>query len=503
MACGSNITCFAERLALLESRMAGNLTEELLDVAAQNHPLDTAWVLTCGALVFLMQLGFAMLESGSVREQNVIATYMKNLLDLVLGTLAGALFGYYIAYGVHPMLIDTDDGEFQHRSFFFYVAFQSTAATIVSGAMAERTSITAYALLSILMSGVVYGLAVRFTWAGGWLLQNGYHDFAGSGVVHTLGGAAALVGSYLVGPRRDRWDPASFHLFAPSSVPSVLSGTLILWVGWYGFNSGSTNAMSTSADAQLASNAALTTTLAACTGGFTCAIISVTKSLRGSGITHDILALSNGILAGLVSITAGCDAIEAKWAMLIGAIGAVFYELGVRLRTWCEIDDIVEAFPVHCCCGVWGLAAVGLFHHEKGLFISGDAELLGWQIVGAAVMFVLGSVPVGLFSLLLKHVGYLRVSEEEEKQGIDHLFGMKAHAQTDMVLEHLTAIDGILKRYGYKGTLIEALEGVESHVNMMQERNKRGPSGATSLRPTRFRTSSVASNRGNSNTNLA
>lgn len=232
--------------------------------------LDTAWVILTSIFIFLMQLGFAMLEAGSVRENSVIGTYMKNLLDLSLGTLASAFFGFFIAYGNFPITITVEESTEYHRKFFSYIAFQSTAATIVSGGMAERTSIYGYCLISFVMSGVVYALAVKFAWDDhGFLKVMGFHDFAGSGVIHVIGGTAALAGAWVVGPRRGRWDEGKESNFAPHSVPSVLSGALVLWVGWYGFNCGSTGSMATYKEAQKASHAALTTTLAACGGAVT------------------------------------------------------------------------------------------------------------------------------------------------------------------------------------------------------------------------------------------
>ncbi|KAL1495739.1 hypothetical protein AB1Y20_016602 [Prymnesium parvum] len=446
--CAQNLTCLSVQLARLERWQAA---ADAADV------LDTAWILSCGALVFLMQLGFAMLEAGSVREQSVLATYMKNLLDLVLG--------YYIAYGVHPLGLGVVDAAFHHRSFFFYNMFQSAATTIVSGAMAERTSISGYSLVALLISGCVYALAVRLTWAGGWLQQGGYHDFAGSGVVHTLGGAAALVGAAVVGPRRDRWSPGSHTLFAPHSVPSVLSGTLVLWVGWCGFNAGSTNAMRSAADAATASHAAMLTMLGASAGGAAALCLSLAKAACGGATGHDVIFLGNGLLAGLVSITAGCDVIAPGWAVLVGAGGALAYERGVAARTRLQVDDIVDAFAVHCCAGLWGVLAVGLFHAEKGLLLGGGAELLGWQLLGAAVMLLLGGVPMAALSLCLRRLRLLRVSDDDEAHGIDHAFGIGAYGQTDVVLQHLSAIDTILRNYGYEGSLIQAIEEADSSAH--------------------------------------
>ena len=215
--------------------------------------IDTAWVLSCCILILLMQLGFALLECGCVRESNVVTTYAKNLFDLLVGVLCGTLFGHGLANDLamdHILSADVltvDDG----LSFFLFIAFQSTAATIVSGAVAGRCSMGGYLAITLVMTGVVYPLVARFTWTE-LLAERGLHDFSGSGAVHMTGGVAGTVCAYVLGPRKHRWDPAMAGDFVPSNVPKVLEGTLLLWVCWFSFNAGSTGGMSSSGDAATA-----------------------------------------------------------------------------------------------------------------------------------------------------------------------------------------------------------------------------------------------------------
>jgi Amt family ammonium transporter len=210
------------------------MSTDTITLSSLAAAIDVAWVITSSSFVVMMQLGFAMLEAGTVNEHNVIATYAKNLLDFLIGTVVAAAWGYALATGEHPLGSAFSEGE-QHTSFFFYLCFQATAATIVSGAMAERTSVLAYLSLSVLLCGGVYSMAVRLAWSSdGWLqqLDPPLIDFAGSGVVHLVGGVAALVGAAVVGPRARRWEAAHASRFVPHNVPSVLGGVMLLWVGW-------------------------------------------------------------------------------------------------------------------------------------------------------------------------------------------------------------------------------------------------------------------------------
>ena len=215
--------------------------------------------------ILLMQLGFAMLEAGSVRSHNAIATYAKNILDFVHGSIMAIMISYWIANRVHPLTEHSEDeAGILHRKFFQYLAFQATTATIVSGAMAERVHLTAYLIICTLVSGFIFPFGVWMAWGGGWLsqLSTPFHDFAGSGVVHMVGGVCGIIGAKIIGPRNGRWDTDLAADFRPHNVISVLSGVLLLWVGWYGFNPGSTGGMSSFDNSLVASRAAITTTVA-------------------------------------------------------------------------------------------------------------------------------------------------------------------------------------------------------------------------------------------------
>jgi Amt family ammonium transporter len=379
-----------------------------------------------------MQLGFAQLEAGMCRPKNVIATYIKNLADFVLGTLATLFIGYALAYGQIP-LID----KIESWKFFFHLVFQATASTIVSGAMAERINILGYAALTTFLSGVVYAMAVKITWGGGILtsgLEPGFHDFAGSGVVHLLGGSAALAGTSVLGARSGRWEMP--EKFVCHSVPQVLSGAMLLWIGWYGFNPGSTGAMSSMQDALTASNAAMVTTIS----GATAACVALMGDLAiSNGEDVDVVKFINSLLGGLVAITAGSDVLSPWAAMLTGCIAAFIFTISKVFVIRCQIDDVVDAISVHGACGMWGCISVGLFHPDLGLFCGGGGALLLSQVIGVITIFSLGFGPVYVVCELLKSKGWLRSTEEEEAMGIDmYLFKLTAYVRD----EHFEYGDG-------------------------------------------------------------
>ena len=277
----------------------------------------------------------------------------------------------------------TPDHHSIRTNFFFHLLFQGTAATIVSGAMAERVTIKGYMAFSLFLSGLVYPLAVRLTWGGGYLstLDTPFHDFAGSGIVHLVGGSAALVGTILVGARTGRWDESQASKFVPHDLSLVLSGMLILWCGWYGFNTGSSLALSSLDTASIVSTAFVSTTTAAASGGATVVVLSLIWT-RGQSI--DVLHMVNGILGGLVSITAGCDVISGWHAMIIGCSAALIGMLFTMSMEKCYVDDVCDAVGVHGACGYWGLLAVGLFDAERGGFTAGKWELLKTQAMGGS-----------------------------------------------------------------------------------------------------------------------
>ena len=412
------------RLARAEQKLDalfGKQTEVLL-------PMDAAWVLSCATLVFLMQLGFAQLESGMCRPKNVIATYMKNIIDFVLGTFCTLLIGYSIAYPQTPLMEPIEAWK-----FFFHLVFQATASTIVSGAMAERTDIRAYCLLTTVISGFIFSLSVRWTWGGGWIaqLEPTFHDFAGSGVVHLLGGSAALAGATVIGPRIGRWETPSE--FAPHSVPQVLSGVLLLWVGWYGFNPGSTGTMSSESDAQAASNAAMTTTISAATAG----LVIMVEQLWSSSWHHmDVMEFANALLSGLVAATAGCDVLSPWSSIAVGAVAAYIYTQANKAVHHFQIDDVVDAAAVHGASGAWGCIAVGLFEPNEGMLTQAlegkfAIALLRTQLIGIAALAALGAIPLFFICKWLKSLNMLRTSEEEEMMGIDkYIFQMNAYHDT-------------------------------------------------------------------------
>jgi len=313
---------------------------------------------------------------------------MKNVIDCSIGAIGWFLVGYGIAFGKsgfggmvgtdsffmsHDDLKTRGSGSFLYAFWFFQFTFCATAATIVSGALAERCKLEGYVIFSFLMSLIIYPIVVHWTWGGGWLSELGYNDFAGSGVVHMTGGVSALVGALILGPRIGRFDPliAETNEFAPTSILNVCFGTFILWFGWYGFNAGSTTALSGSS-AEVAGHCAVTTTLAAACGGIGAFLWFSFKAKK-----WDVAAFANGILAGLVGVTAGCSNVDTYIACFIGFVASLILFLTVWFFDWAgfntklKVDDPIAAFAVHGACGAWGVFAVGLFDLDTGVFYGG------------------------------------------------------------------------------------------------------------------------------------
>jgi len=356
--------------------------------------LDHMWLIICGALVMFMQAGFAMVESGCCRAKNVQNILLKNLTDVCVGTLGWWAAGWGFAYG-GPYDEDGNlasgfiggaqffgsgfieylpDGQFQGTdimmNWFFQWAFCSAAATIVSGGVAERVNFPGYCVFTLAMTCFVYPLVVAWTWGYGFLGANNYMDFAGSSIVHMVGGVGALVGAAVAGPRTGRWaNPDSFQAH---SLPLVVLGTFILWFGWYGFNCGSTLALPDQATGQLAAFVAMNTTIAAATGGLTVFLLRFARLRK-----YDIGGFCNGILAGLVSITAPCGNVECGSAFAIAIIGGFVYEGASSLLRKLKIDDPIDAFAVHGACGAWGTLAAVLF--DMGAVRSGFDQYNAWS----------------------------------------------------------------------------------------------------------------------------
>lgn len=450
----ANNTLVGNALCITEATATGagiEIVDEALDYETD---LTEMWLIICGAMVFLMQAGFAMLEAGSVGSKNTINILFKNLLDAGIGAICFYLLGFGFAYGESAggfigtslfAIFDDDmaDAGNSFSLFFFQWAFAATAATIVSGSVAERTKFTAYFCYSIAITTFIYPVVVHWGWGSGWLSawgavdgpilkgdarSNGMIDFAGSGVVHMVGGFAGLVGAIVVGPRAGRFGEATkfFPRGKPVDMPGhsmVLCslGVTLLWFGWYGFNAGSTLCGFTCM--AVAAKVAVTTTLAAASASVTTAI--VTKVVFGY---YDLAKSLNAVIAGLVSITANCVVVDPLPAIAIGVIGAFVYLGSEYLLLALKIDDPLSACPLHGFCGIWGLLAVGIFATDENVQYAGypntnDAISRGEQflvqVIGAAAIlaWVLGTSTI-VFVGIDKSIG-MRVDEDVEEAGLD------------------------------------------------------------------------------------
>jgi len=409
--------------------------------------VNVFYTLFCGAAVFFMQCGFAMLCAGSVRQKNVKNIMLKNLLDACGGALGYWSIGFAIAYGEGAFIGTSTERFFLNNytesggmyiEFFFQFAFAATAATIVAGTIAERCKMEAYLLYSIFLTAFVYPVIVHAVWnEKGFLCAwnsdplggTGMLDFAGSGVVHMTGGCTALVAAIILGPRLGRfYDAEGKPLaeprdFPPHSVALQVLGTFILWFGWYGFNPGSTLFIADYGDTT--GLCAVTTTLSAAAGCVSALFIDTLMGKASSGhAEYDLTMAMNGVLGGLVGITANCNCVAPWAAVLIGIISGVVYVFSSKLLVKLRIDDAVDAVPVHFFCGIWGCIATGLFCEPgrsegvKGLFYGGGT-LLGVEIAG--ILFIIGwtGVLMGIFFTILNALGIFRVDEMEEKVGLD------------------------------------------------------------------------------------
>ena len=405
--------------------------------------IDQAWLMIAAFLVFFMQAGFAMLEAGFVRSKNTINILMKNVLDASVGAIAFWAVGWALAYGVDSegsasAIVGTHNfflsGVDDYAGWIFQFAFAATAATIVSGAMAERTKFQAYLFYSVFVTAIIYPVVVHWAWDGnGWLTAfkddpigtNGYIDFAGSGVVHMVGGFTGLMGAIIVGPRIGRFSRSGANPIPGHNMSIAVLGMFILWFGWYGFNPGSTLGLS-GGFAALAAKVAVNTTLAAGAGAI--AMVALSKLRTGK---YDIGLTINGALGGLVGITAPCATVDPWAAVVIGGVAAVVVLIGVETLEKIGIDDPVGAVSVHGFAGIWGVLAVGLFSAEGGiaqayvasdqygLLLGGGIEQLGIQALGAASIIVWTTVTSGILFLVIKYTIGLRVPEEEELRGLD------------------------------------------------------------------------------------
>ncbi|CAN0257487.1 unnamed protein product [Ectocarpus sp. 12 AP-2014] len=423
------------------------------DIKMVSDDMDIFWLMFGAILVFFMQTGFAMLEVGSVSIKNTKNILIKNIGDASLGAICWWLLGYGVAFGdtsgkfigtnnfaLKGALFEADDGTltngYSYASWLFQWAFAATAATIVSGAVAERVSFNAYIIYSIILTSFIYPVVVHWGWAGGWasawretdlLFGCGVIDFAGSGVVHMTGGLAALCAAIVVGPRTGRFneDGTANTLPQQSAVLQSL-GTLILWFGWYGFNGVST--LYIVGFAGVAAKTMVTTTISAAFGAVTTVLLG--KFNLGY---WDGGAANNGLLAGLVGITAGCSTCEPEGAMVIGIISGFVYTYSSKMLVMFKIDDVVDAIPVHCFCGAWGVFAASLFatkdnygmaYYDRADKCAGAFYGGAGNAVGANFVFILAVIAwvvatcMALFMGIKMTVG-MRVDKEMEQIGMD------------------------------------------------------------------------------------
>ena len=398
------------------------MSEELL------FHLNSMWVLIAAILVFIMHAGFSLVEIGFTQEKNAVNIIMKNFITICIGVLSFYVIGYALMCGGNEgdfigtsgfFLLGTPDkqsGISFNVFFFFQAIFCATCATIVSGAMAERTKFYAYIAFCVISSSIIYPIIGRWIWNNGFLAQWGFMDFAGGTAVHALGGVAALIGAKMVGPRNGKYKNGKARAIPGHNIPLGALGVLLLWFGWFGFNPGSTLDIT---DPHTA-HAAVTTFLGGAAATVSSMVFSTIRYKKpDAGLTL------NGALAGLVGVTAGANVIDNFGAIVIGLVSGVLMILSVEFfDNKAKIDDPVGALSVHGLCGSLGTISIGLFAHDGdtlGLFYGGGVKLLGTQILGLAIALAAGAV---LFFITFKVIDLtigLRVNEEEESNGLDSM----------------------------------------------------------------------------------
>lgn len=442
------VACIPLTLVILATWGVAAQAQDELTAADVQVTLDNIWVLIAAFLVIFMNAGFGMLETGFCRQKNAVNVLTKNLIVFALATLSFWFIGFSLMFGANgngwigwgsfflggaPELygLGPDGLNLSKDTFFlFQAAFAGTAATIVSGAVAERIKLIDFLIFSLLLTAIAYPITGHWLWGGGWLADVGFHDFAGSTIVHSVGGWAALMGAAFLGPRMGKYTAEGQVSALPGHNLSIATlGCLILWLGWFGFNPGS----------QLAADLAVpyiavTTNLAAAAGGVAATFTS--WALSGK---PDLSMTINGILAGLVGITAGCYVVGYAGAFWIGLVAGILVVFSVGFFDSIKIDDPVGATSVHLVCGIWGTLAVGLFANPNnftqagegiaGLFYGGGVGQLGAQILGILTIGLFTVVISSIFWLILKSTMGLRVSAEEEMKGLDiGEHGMEAYS---------------------------------------------------------------------------
>ena len=397
------------------------MTEEIMEVL--NGQVFGVWFLIGAALVFWMQAGFAMVEAGFTRAKNTGNIIMKNLMDFCIGTCTFILIGFSLLLGEDMVGligkpgfdIFTSYADFDWSNFVFNLVFCATTATIVSGAMAERTKFLSYCIYSGVISALIYPIEAHWIWGGGWLAQMGFHDFAGSCAIHMVGGISALIGAKILGPRIGKFTKdksgkiTKVNAFPGHNLAIGALGVFILWLGWYGFNGAAAT------DTMQLSQIFATTTVAPAVA--TCTAMIYTWIRNGK---PDVSMSLNGSLAGLVAVTAGCANVDVIGSFIIGAIAGVLVCVAVYfVEDKLKVDDPVGAVAVHGCNGIWGTIAVGLFDYKDGLFYGGGVHHLLIQLLGILCIAGWTIITMGIvFTVLKKTIG-LRVTAQEEIEGLD------------------------------------------------------------------------------------
>lgn len=410
--------------SLLIADKVGSLETAITDYA---FSLNTVWVLIAAALVFFMQAGFALVEAGFTRSKNTTNILFKNLMDFVFGTIGFWLIGFGIMFGskngfwggIDLFSQNTYRTDMPDLAFLiFQTVFAATAATIVSGAMAERTKFNAYLMYSGVISVLIYPVSGHWAWGSGWLSQMGiaFHDFAGSSVVHMVGGMAAMIGALVLGPRIGKYDKNGNAKAIPGhSITLATLGVFILWIGWFGFNPGSQLAAAGTANAKSIALIFVTTNIAAA-GGALSTMMYVWLKYKKPTLSMTL----NGALAGLVAITAGCDAVSPGGALIIGLMAGVLVVLSVEFfDKVAKIDDPVGAISVHGVCGAFGTLMVGFFSTSQGIFYGFGAGLLKSQAIGVLSIASWALAASTVLFLALKYLNGLRVEKRIEEEGLD------------------------------------------------------------------------------------
>tara|TARA_A200000159_G_C7320741_1_gene338766 strand:+ start:143 stop:1384 length:1242 start_codon:yes stop_codon:yes gene_type:complete len=400
----------------------------------QNFAINTVWVALCAALIFFMEAGFALLEAGFVRSKNAMSIIAKVIIDITFGGIAFFIVGFGIAYGSSNGWFALDFGIMNqdlglsltvsnNLFWFIQLGFAIAAISIVSGALAERMKLFPYAILVIFFCAILYPLVANWVWnPNGWLAMRGFNDFAGSAAVHAMGGFAALAAAIVLGPRIGKYSKDGKSNTIPGhNLPLASVGAFILWFGWFGFNPGSS--LGAVGNWELIGSVVVNTFLASASGGIATMIYTYFTYTK-----IDITMVINGVLAGLVSITAGCNVVGPVSAIIIGAIAGILVDVAVVFFDKIKVDDPVGAIAVHGVNGLFGTLAVGLFAIEGGLFYGGGASLLLTQILGVSAIALFSFTLTFIIMKLLKMSIGIRISNEDEEAGIDaSSFGVQSY----------------------------------------------------------------------------